>query len=346
MKHKYNSLPFNSDCKIWRYIFFIILLCIIILFFACSGKQVDGPGIDFENEIYDFGKVNEGESVKYTFKFKNNGTETLIIENVKSTCGCTLTGEYNKEVQPGASGEIPVELMTDGYPGEMSKIIKVLTNIPEKKEIGLTLQGTVYTPMSVNPKVLWILPNRTKPVSLSGSFTITNNTDKPLEILPITPSQKNVTADIITIEENKEFQIEITVNPPFKHERTEEMLKIQTNNPEKEYITLRYAYYLHAKVVVYPQSIFLEPGMTVKNVARIINVDNYFSGPISIINPQVTGGTLEYKIEEPVKGKKYQIKLLFPAGFVLKEKDTPVFTFQVKKGQISLDYNIPIKGAE
>lgn len=347
MKNKYSVLPFISDCKIWRYSFFyIILLCIIMLFFACLEKQVEGPGIAFKKKTYKFGKVNEGEKVNYTFKFKNIGTEILIIENVRPTCGCTLTGEYDKEVQPGASGEIPVELRTDGFQGEMSKIIRVLTNIPDKKDIVLTLQGTVHTPISVNPKVLWLGNITDTTVSLSNSFTVTNNTAKPLEILSVSPSHKNVTANIITIKKNKEFKIEITINPPYNTGRTEETLNIQTNNPDHEHITVRYSYNIPVGIIVYPQSITLEPGMTDTNLEKIINVENHFSEPISITNAYVTGTTLKYKIEELVKGKTFLIKLLFPAGFVLKEKDIFVFTFQTNKGRQTTVYNVTIKASK
>jgi len=344
MENKHDSLPFYSGRKTLRYNFlYIFPLCFVILLFACSGKQVDGPGIDFEKEIYDFGKVNEGEIVSHTFKFRNNGTENLLIESVKPTCGCTIAGQYDREVKPGASGEIPVKLKTAGFYGKFSKVIKVLTNIPDKNEIILTLKVTVYTPINTYPNVLWLMPDNKTPVSLSGSFFIRNNTDIPLEILSVTPSQKNVTTHIIAITENKEYQIDVTVNPPFNHDLTKETLGIQTNNPEKEYINLEYQYQMYGDIIVYPRSIVFEPGTIDTALERIINVDNYFPEPISIVNPHITGGTLDYKIDEVVDGKTFHIKLLFPAGFVLKEKDTLAFTFQVKKDDQFTEYNIPIK---
>ena len=50
-----------------------------------------GPttSIQYENDKFNFGVTNEGEIVKHVFKFKNTGSEPLIISNAKASCGCT-----------------------------------------------------------------------------------------------------------------------------------------------------------------------------------------------------------------------------------------------------------------
>src|SRR5213594_2894703 len=40
-------------------------------------KEASGPKIQFEQTVYDFGKVNSGELVKHSFVFTNVGTATL-----------------------------------------------------------------------------------------------------------------------------------------------------------------------------------------------------------------------------------------------------------------------------
>ncbi len=49
-----------------------------------KNSAVTGPRIKFENETHDFGRTSAGESVDHTFMFKNIGSETLVIEKVKS----------------------------------------------------------------------------------------------------------------------------------------------------------------------------------------------------------------------------------------------------------------------
>ena len=46
--------------------------------------------MEFSNTVWDFGEINQGESVDHVFTFINNGTEPLIISNAKGSCGCTV----------------------------------------------------------------------------------------------------------------------------------------------------------------------------------------------------------------------------------------------------------------
>jgi hypothetical protein len=42
------------------------------------------PHIVFEQKEYDFGKVDEGQKVEKSFKFRNKGEGTLVIRSVRS----------------------------------------------------------------------------------------------------------------------------------------------------------------------------------------------------------------------------------------------------------------------
>ena len=80
----------------------------VLLFFIAFSLSAQ-PKITFDKEQHDFGKVNEGDgAVSYDFTFKNTGTAPLIIQDVKTTCGCT-TPEWTKQpIRPGATGFIKV----------------------------------------------------------------------------------------------------------------------------------------------------------------------------------------------------------------------------------------------
>jgi len=73
-----------------------------------------GPitSIEFVDTEHDFGTVAEGEKVTYVYKFKNTGTEPLIISNAKATCGCTVPQWPREPIPPGESNEIKVQFDT------------------------------------------------------------------------------------------------------------------------------------------------------------------------------------------------------------------------------------------
>lgn len=89
-----------------------------------------GPAttIEYENNKFDFGTINEGEVVKHIFKFKNTGNEPLLITNAKGSCGCTVPTWPKEPVAPGASAEIKVEFNSKGKPGRQSKKVTVTAN--------------------------------------------------------------------------------------------------------------------------------------------------------------------------------------------------------------------------
>lgn len=98
--------------------------------------------IKYETEQHDFGVADEGDIVKYKFKFTNTGKEPLIISNAKASCGCTVPNWPKEPVAPGATGEINVEFNTKGKPGPQSKRVTVTANT-NPTETFLEIKGEV-----------------------------------------------------------------------------------------------------------------------------------------------------------------------------------------------------------
>lgn len=103
-----------------------------------------GPttSIQYENDKFEFGVVNEGEVVKHMFKFKNTGSEPLVISNAKASCGCTVPVWPKEPIAPGGTGEIAVEFNTKGKPGAQSKQVTVTANT-NPTETFLVVSGEV-----------------------------------------------------------------------------------------------------------------------------------------------------------------------------------------------------------
>jgi hypothetical protein len=89
-----------------------------------------GPAttIQYEQPVFDFGAVDEGEIVKHAYVFKNTGTEPLVISNCKGSCGCTVPTWPKEPIPPGGTGEIKVEFNSKGKPGPQSKRVTVTAN--------------------------------------------------------------------------------------------------------------------------------------------------------------------------------------------------------------------------
>jgi hypothetical protein len=103
------------------------------------------PKIEFENDIHDFGKIIQGEKVTYSFKFRNTGKSLLLISDVSTSCGCTVT-EYPKEpIKPGEAGKINVSFDSEGKRGPQNKTATVSTNTQPNTTV-LRIQAMVVVP--------------------------------------------------------------------------------------------------------------------------------------------------------------------------------------------------------
>lgn len=78
--------------------------------------------IQYENDKFDFGTVDEGEVVKHVFKFKNAGTKCRDHQCQRFLrFGPAPNGRLQEPIAPGAFGEIKVEFNSKGKPGRQKQ---------------------------------------------------------------------------------------------------------------------------------------------------------------------------------------------------------------------------------
>lgn len=93
-----------------------------------AAAPVVGPALMFEEQKFDFGEIKQGEEVQHTFKFTNNGSQPLLITNVRTTCGCTATDYPKAPVQPGETASITAKFNSAGKRGPQNKVITIESN--------------------------------------------------------------------------------------------------------------------------------------------------------------------------------------------------------------------------
>jgi hypothetical protein len=86
------------------------------------------PEFSFEKTEHDFGTIKEGETVSYTFKFKNTGQAPLIISKVQPSCGCTAPDWSKEPIPVGGEGFVKVEFDSNGKPNIQQKSVNVIAN--------------------------------------------------------------------------------------------------------------------------------------------------------------------------------------------------------------------------
>ncbi|PKP24460.1 MAG: hypothetical protein CVU03_12370 [Bacteroidetes bacterium HGW-Bacteroidetes-2] len=116
---------------------------VIVLFIGLVGfaSQAQVAKMTFEEETIDYGTIDKGSDGLRIFKFTNTGDAPLLIDDVKSTCGCTVPKKPEGAILPGASSTIEVKYDTN-RPGPIRKTITVYSNADEPIK-ALKIKGTV-----------------------------------------------------------------------------------------------------------------------------------------------------------------------------------------------------------
>jgi hypothetical protein len=135
-----------------------LLLSVIAFFSACNNDkksvnqtidsnsividsaiiQAEAPIIKFDKDVYDFGKIKQGESVSYDFTFTNEGKAPLIIKDAVATCGCTVPEPPKDPILSGQSAKIKVVFNSAGKEGLQDKVVTITANtIPAQTQIHL-----------------------------------------------------------------------------------------------------------------------------------------------------------------------------------------------------------------
>ncbi len=109
--------------------------------------------IKFDSTLYDFGDIWDHEKAEHKFRFTNVGSETLVVTDVRSTCGCTVPELLKKQYEPGESGEITVIFNPENRVNSQRKTINVTTDSRSTPRAALTITANVTKVLDIQPRI-------------------------------------------------------------------------------------------------------------------------------------------------------------------------------------------------
>jgi hypothetical protein len=120
------------------------VLLAAILLISCQNndnKAAAAPGtardtaqfttVQWLDSTRDFGKIEEGQMLEVSFRFRNTGNKPLVIERVQPSCGCTVAEQPKEPVPPGAEGQIKATFNSQGKSGINHKSLNVFANMKD-----------------------------------------------------------------------------------------------------------------------------------------------------------------------------------------------------------------------
>ena len=125
---------------------FIVIL--IISSIICYGQKTvfsrnGNTQIEAKDEVWDFGTIKEdGGIVKHLFLIKNTSDKPFVINDVTTTCGCTIPKYIDKPLMPNDTTYIEVGFDPFRRPGVFSKRVYIWSNNDGVTNV-LTIKGNV-----------------------------------------------------------------------------------------------------------------------------------------------------------------------------------------------------------
>lgn len=111
--------------------------------------QVVNPNagvMTFENEVVDYGTIEQGADGVREFVFTNTGKEPVVISAVRGSCGCTVPTKPEAPILPGEKGVIKVKYDTKRL-GDINKSVTITSNASEPTKV-VRIKGKIIAPQT------------------------------------------------------------------------------------------------------------------------------------------------------------------------------------------------------
>jgi hypothetical protein len=282
---------------------------------AATTTNAIGPRIQFATPVYDFGRVRAGEPVKYTYVFTNTGDRLLVINSVQPGCGCTTAGDWTRQVEPGKTGNIPIQFNTAGQPNQVFKQVTVNCNIANQPPIVmLQFKGSIYKPFDITPP-LAIMNVPPDVDEASVVISITNNTPEPLILLSAESINRRFTVQLITNLVGKAYKLKVATVPPVSLGSAQGQIALKTTWTNTPTISVTVVANVQPAVMVIPSYVTLPPGPLPYPMTNSVMIQNNSTNPLVLSDPVVNVPGVGTEIKETVPGKTFSAKIEFPQGF-------------------------------
>lgn len=115
---------------------YILLLFAFPLFFPSTSN------VEWVSPLeHDFGDIIQRQPVEHFFKFKNTSSDSILIDNVRTTCGCTTPDWTWDPIAPDSTSQIRV-VFDAKKTGFFKKRVKVFLSNQRKATV-LKISGYV-----------------------------------------------------------------------------------------------------------------------------------------------------------------------------------------------------------
>lgn len=121
-------------------------------------KKVIRNALQFQTAVLDFGTVRQGKTAHLSLKYRLDGYQAMDVGFRNIPPDLFILGLAGSKLPAGRSQAVEMQLVTQNYEGSVKEGFALVVRHQEVEvPFEFTLQGSVYTPVSVLPRVLRFL---------------------------------------------------------------------------------------------------------------------------------------------------------------------------------------------
>ena len=338
--------------------YLLVLICILLIsensyyIFAADNKKIENvidekvekPNLVFEEQTYDFGRIYIGESVNHGFKFKNIGVGELVINNVKSSCGCTAALVSKNKLLKDEEGQVDVKFNAGHYVGKVTKSVIVNSNDPENLKYKLTITGEVIEEVSVSPKRINFGIIR-RGDSCTKSIEIKIVPELKIEVKKVESPNPYVTITQNKISEENKYSYFVTINKYDYIGKFNGIVFIYSSSNKQERIDVPFSGEVVGDLTFYPENLYFGSFKKGQDVKKTIII-NFVNKEVKIEKIETEPSNINYIVSElnNTGTKKIDVNLSKDTTVGKITGSLKIYTNSVIQPVINIPINGEIKG--
>lgn len=185
--------------------------------------------------VLDLGDIPSNDKVEYYATIRNDGTDTLRITDIKTSCGCTaaLLKENKNIIAPRETVQISINYDTKDMDGKVTKFIEIYSNDTANPVQKILFSAFVIARLKIIPQnVMFNISNIDSQYTVN--ITLKNQMkDRPIKVLSVKSKLENLKISIKEkiIPPGKMQQMQVSYIPT-KADFTEGIIEITTDLPQ------------------------------------------------------------------------------------------------------------------
>jgi hypothetical protein len=216
------------------------------LFIMCGSVLLAQPRLTIvEGRDIDLGDVREGIVTKRTLTLGNDGSDTLRILDVTTSCGCTTVKPVRKILAPGETTLLPVTINSRGFRGRVRREVRIATNDPREPLTTVMYHSVIRTDIEYVPSYINFAETAVG-ARISRSVVLHNRTNAPIRLKSVKAPDKEISGSFQAslIEPRDSVTVVVTLRP-VKRGELKGRLTIATDSKGSEQLMISYIAKVH-----------------------------------------------------------------------------------------------------